>query len=311
MLQAKQRVQEAEKAINQFVETRLKDVSTLRRPQFYREIGAVCLKAGMFDQAEKWFRQGDDGSPVALRAYVLALAQQDKIETALKICENRFVQEPQGIADLRNNALVIQMIMGLISRPRIPADDRAGYLEMIEPVVSAAEQQLRGDASAMDAIATLRLVQGKRDQAIELYREAVRLKPESPVYLNNLATALASDPAAAGEAMDFLEKAIQVHGSETRELLDTKASILIHDDPAQAEAIWRELHYDRADPRVTFGLADALFRQGKMEESRQMLEVAMERGLLDQILTPYQQQRLDRMQGEHVNAVKEESNDQE
>ena len=93
-----------------------------------------------------------------------------------------------------------------------------------------------------------------------------------------------------------------MHGSETRELLDTKASILIHDDPTQAEAILRELHYDRADPRVTFQLADALYRQDKFEESREMLGMALERGLLDQILTPYQQKRLEILQEANVSA---------
>ena len=180
---------EAKQAIKEYVDQRTSILTKNRHPELYQEMGDICLAAKMLDEAEKWYKQGDDGSLGAFRKYVITLMQQDRIEAAIRICENRFIQDPQSKSDLVNNRFVIQLISGLLSsrpRPRTPDE----LFESAEPVIAAVQEQLAGSADVLNAIATIRLVSGNCAEAIDLYRGAVKADSENAVYLNNLATAL-------------------------------------------------------------------------------------------------------------------------
>ena len=116
------------------------------------------------------------------------------------------------------------------------------------------------------------------------------------MLLNNLATALSSDPRAEQHALTLLDRAVKLVGRETPELLDTRASILMHRNPEKAEAIYRTLENEQADPRITLQLAVALQRQGETAESLKYLQAALDRGLQDYVLTPAQRQQLERLE---------------
>ena len=289
LLQGDSRTTQARAALEQYADERSARMSDDRRRDFYLALGDVCLQAEMFADATKWFSAGDNGDLDILRKWVLALQRSGNVEEAIRLCQQKYIEPAGNQTDRNNNVFVIHLVCSLLSLP----GTSESHIASAESLLESASAQFMDNATVVNAIATLRLVEGKEDVAATLFRQAVDLDPDNPMYLNNLATTLSHDPDQSTEALEFIDRAIAARGQAIPELLDTKAAILIHKDPAAAESIWREIHNDRADPRITFQLADALYRQGKHTESEKYLNMAIERGLLRQILTPYQLKRLE------------------
>ncbi|MEO1527420.1 MAG: tetratricopeptide repeat protein [Planctomycetota bacterium] len=248
-------------------------------------LGEICFRAELFHDAEQCFRRVDDDSIHVFSRRVQATYRSGRVAESLALCQSRFESESASPEDRR---AVIRILSSILSVPGTTRDDHA----RAERTIALAESRMSRDPRTLDAIATIRLVQGRRSDALRLYATAVKIDPNDPVLLNNLATALSSDPNARSKAISLLDRAVAILGRETPELLDTRASILLHQDPAQAENIWLMLENERADPRVTLQLADALMRQGKQIESIARLKLAMERGVSKMVLTPTQRKTL-------------------
>jgi Flp pilus assembly protein TadD len=78
--------------------------------------------------------------------------------------------------------------------------------------------RLRPDAQTHYRLALALDSQGQADEALAHYREAVRLSPNTPLYLNDLAWFLATNPKAAlrdgAEAVRLAERACQLSGGK-------------------------------------------------------------------------------------------------
>lgn len=276
----------AEALMEQFANT------SVDKQKTYRALGDICLQADLVQSAEKWFERVDDDSLDLFARRVQTAHRRGRIAEALAMCHTRFAAESES-PDARR--AVLRIISSILSVPGTSPEDHT----RAEPTLRVAEREMARDPIALDALATVRLIQGRRNDALRLFAIAVKLNPNNPALLNNLATALASDPASSKNAYSLLDRAVAVLGRETPELLDTRASILLHQNPAEAEAIWRKLENQRADPRVTLQLADALMRQGKSVESAEKLRLAVERGVSSLVLTPSQRKTLRLLRRQH------------
>ena len=234
--------------VGKFVGNRREKVTKEKTLDLYAAIGRICLQAELYEAAEKWLGYADTEEFAVFRQLTLAKLRLGKIQEALEFCCNRYVFEIEKPEDNKNNLIVISLVSGVLTSQGA----QKKHFEFAEPVVKSSLIKNADSAVVLNAIASIRLLQGKRKASVELYRKAVELRPTNAVYLNNLATALAADPDSADEAMRVIERAIISYGRPTSQFLDTKASILVHKDLARAESIWREINHDKADPRITF-----------------------------------------------------------
>ncbi|MEL6107191.1 MAG: tetratricopeptide repeat protein [Planctomycetota bacterium] len=280
------RASAAEALMKQFAET------AVDKQNAFQALGDICMRAEMMDAAQQWLQRVENDSLGVFARRVQTAHRRGQVGEALAMCRTRFAAESESPEARR---AVLRIISTILSVPGTSREDHA----RAENTLLAAEHEMARDPIALDALATVRLIQGRRNDALRLFAIAVKLSPNNPALLNNLATALSSDPASSKNALALLNRAVAVLGRETPELLDTRASILLHNDPAQAETVWRKLENERADPRVTLQLADALMRQGKSVESAEKLQLAVERGVSNMVLTPSQRQTLRRLHRQH------------
>jgi pentatricopeptide repeat protein len=139
----------------------------------------------------------------------------------------------------------------------------------------------------------VRIVQDRYDDAVRLYRQALDLDPKNPDALNNLATLLSEASDTRAEALQLVDRAIELAGP-TPPLLDTKGTALIYDGKPQ-EAIpvlERATAGFGRDPRFPFHLAAAYCRAGQTAKAKEVFRQVGQRDLKKQILTKKDQELL-------------------
>jgi tetratricopeptide (TPR) repeat protein len=98
-----------------------------------------------------------------------------------------------------------------------------GTLRRVESMLTRALDRDPGSAPLLTCLADLRDRQGRYADAAGLYRDVLRRDPRSVVALNNLAWLLAVVEGEGKEAIQLVERAIDVAGP-LPELLDTRAA---------------------------------------------------------------------------------------
>jgi tetratricopeptide (TPR) repeat protein len=156
-----------------------------------------------------------------------------------------------------------------------------------EAVLNLALEQHGKNLPLLFSVASLRIIEGKNDQAVELLRKAYAVSPRSLLVLNNLALALAMTSGGQNEALQHIDRAIAIAG-EYPELLDSKGWILLQQrKAAEAEALFREaISLPPGDPRHHFHLALACQAQGKDQDAREAFQRARSTNLSMNLLTP-------------------------
>jgi Tfp pilus assembly protein PilF len=159
--------------------------------------------------------------------------------------------------------------------------------EAAEPILNLAIRQHAKHLPLLFAMASLRILEGKNEEAVGLLRQAHALNPRSLVILNNLALVLAMKPEGRKEALQLIDRAIAITG-EDPELLDSKGWILLQGRQAvEAEALFREaVSLPPGDPRHHFHLALACQAQGKDHEAQEAFQTARNAKLSVNLLTP-------------------------
>ena len=121
--------------------------------------------------------------------------------------------------------------------------------------------------------------------ALSLKAEVER-QPQNVDALNNLATILAENPDQASEALEYVDRAIKLAGSQPG-LLDTKGTILIALGRVKEgiELLNSAASAPNSDPRYHLHLAIGHYRAGDMDKAREALGIAKRHELARQILT--------------------------
>jgi cellulose synthase operon protein C len=129
------------------------------------------------------------------------------------------------------------------------------------------------------SLAEVHALQQDFTNAEQVYREVLKVEPKNPVALNNLAWILAPRPDAAGQAMAFADRAIELYGA-SGEMLDTRARILIAAGKYdRALADLKDALNQSPSPLRYFHLALAQWKMDRPEEAVKAFREARARGL--------------------------------
>src|SRR5213075_2562040 len=121
---------------------------------------------------------------------------------------------------------------------------------------SSALKRYPKDVRLLSDVATLRIMQGQTDDAVNLLRRVVDVNPRHVIALNNLAVLLSERAGQRKEALRLIDQAIEITGSEAA-LFDTKGTILLFDDQSEKaiEFLKAAVSGADSDPRFRFHLA--------------------------------------------------------
>ncbi|MGI6415831.1 MAG: tetratricopeptide repeat protein [Thermoguttaceae bacterium] len=288
VLKAQGKLDESRKLVEDYGAARFDKLTDQeQKTQLALAVGRVYSTLELHDAAEAWFRRAAQDSPKQFAPLAVALAKQGKADEAIELC-----RQAAGAGDPAGPAIVLA---SLVVGKDIPADK----LPQVDAVFSQAIEKSPENANLLTAVANVQITRGQLPKAVELYQQALKIRPKDLVVLNNLATILAETPAARKEALRYIDQALEIGGPQDA-LLDTKAMILVQDGKADQAVKLLETacsHYN-PDPRYPFHLAVAYSRTGEKTKARAAYNQAIESGLEDQILTDSDQAMLKQLQEE-------------
>jgi cellulose synthase operon protein C len=158
--------------------------------------------------------------------------------------------------------------------------------EQVKQWIDAALLENPGVSAVRLNLAELHALRQEYAVAEPMYRDALRGEPDNVVALNNLAWILAPRNEATAEALQYVERAIDISGP-TGELLDTRARIFIaRGDYEHAIEDSNEAIEETPTSLRYFHLALAQFKQLKKNEAEHSFKEARTRGLDPSMVHP-------------------------
>jgi tetratricopeptide (TPR) repeat protein len=254
-----------------------------RRVQFAEGLANLYQRAGLYACAERWYRRTLAFQPADFEPLVRAIAAQGRIPEALNVCAEAAKKD----SSVRPAACACLLLR---AKGATPEDMRHW-----EPFLDKALRAHRDNVELLNNVASVRIVQGRTDEAIELYRQILRRQTQHFTALNNLATLLSecSSPEKRREAREYIDRAIDWFGPRP-ELLDTKGTILLGEEkPEQAAGLFKSAASGlSSDPRCCLHLAMAYGKLGRLDQARDALRQAQSSKLDRQVLTRLDRERL-------------------
>jgi tetratricopeptide (TPR) repeat protein len=244
-------------------------------------IGGLYSAVGQHEAAQRWYRRVVELAPDRYEPLAVELARQDHMREAIELCQNA--------AQSDNSAQPALVLAAVLTLGKPTADD----IQLAEATLSKTAANHKDSVDLLYAWANVRVVQQKIGEAVRLYQQVLTLKPTHVATLNNLATLLGEQPGKRQEALQYVERAIQIVGPQPG-LLDTKGMILVFEGKAdEAVPLLQEATArPRSDPRYHFHLAVAYDRSGDAGKAREALTTARKGELTRQVLTSLDQQML-------------------
>jgi tetratricopeptide (TPR) repeat protein len=286
-LRAQQRTPEIEPAVEALGERLLKKLPVddqkraAEEAQLLQRIGNVYSGAEQHVAAERWYRRLVKLAPQRYAPLAVSLGRQNRRSEAVAVCVEaaKTDSSPQP-------AVIVANI--LTAGPATAAE-----CDLAEPLLARALATHGNSVELLNAVAGVRVLEQRTDDAISLYRRIVAVKPGDALALNNLATLLSERSSTRPEALHSIDQAINVAG-RLPVLLDTKGTVLIYDGKAaEAVSLLKEATTgSEPDPRFLFHLSLACERVGKQDDARAALKMARAGKLGQQLLTPADRQLL-------------------
>ncbi|MDZ4817771.1 MAG: tetratricopeptide repeat protein, partial [Planctomycetota bacterium] len=233
----------------------------------------LSAEVGLSSEAESYYRKLSELVPEANFDLANYLAVQGRLKDAVQTLL------AAKVSDEASRAIVL---CSLLSRAK-PDQELSS---LIEPAIATAQKQNPQHANLALAIGTMRYLHGDREQAIQQFRHVLKIEPDNVLTLNNLANLLSETPAQFVEALQCIQKAIQIQGPRA-DLLDTLGVVLLRQDKVdQAIQVFRQAVEDpAADARFYFHLALAYQRKNQLDDARVAMVKANDKKLSDQPLT--------------------------
>jgi tetratricopeptide (TPR) repeat protein len=154
--------------------------------------------------------------PESVLVLIRYLIQRKNFEEALSLCDRAWDTwggaKPDSAVVLANEFL--QALAG------VPGNSRA--FVRVNERLQAAMTKYPDRPEFVAALATVKNLEGRFDEAITLYRRVVEKDPKNVGALNNLAWLLALSGSKSGEALVFAERAVELSGQNPG-MLDTRA----------------------------------------------------------------------------------------
>ncbi len=241
-------------------------------------VGGIYRAAELNEVATAWLRRAFDITPTAYVPLANCLAAEGRVSEAVQLCLDAENDDSTAKLPL---ALASLMVMGTAS-----AED----FRQVDPILSRAVRKHPDDLNLLSAVASVRVVEGRLNDAVDLYQRILGEMPDNLVVLNNLATILAEQPDRLAAALNYIDRAIELSGPSP-ELLDSKGIILFQADRlAEAKTCLEAATWNPdADPRFFFHLAATYLRLNDLPKARETFQHAMDHNLEQQILTPSDQ----------------------
>jgi tetratricopeptide (TPR) repeat protein len=166
--------------------------------------------------AESLYRQvtAQSQRPEAALAFAGFLARQQRLSEALDLCEAAGRTCPAE-----------RVAATLYSLLHLAQADEAQQ-GRIERWLATALTKSPESVALLVCLADLRDQQGRAPEAEELYRQALAREPNNILVLNNLGYLLAIRGVQAGQALEYIERAMHI-GGMAPELLDTRAMVYL------------------------------------------------------------------------------------
>lgn len=242
--------------------------------------------------AEKIYRQLFELTPNAYVLVVQSLLDQGKQREAAQFC-----------LELGSDGLTPEVAQTLAAVLTKSEDMIALEFPEAEAALQAAVAKYSTNAELLQADAVRLASLGKYDEAIDAFRQVVKLDPRNSLALNNLATLLAERSTQLEESLQLVQQAIQFAGRQPS-LLDTEGTILLKLRRSDEAIVSLEeaTAGGVADARYYLHLAAAYQSAQRNEEALKMLDEATGFGLEKFLLTEGDRQIL-----QDLNALKEKS----
>ena len=247
----------------------------------YLSMGKLCSTLKAHESAEKWSRQLVKLLPQNYELLAISLTKLDRYSEAIQLCVDS--------AEKDKSTRPIIVLSTVLS----DASPSAEEFKQIEPLVKEALELHPENTIVQLSAASIRIVQNQDAEAIKLLRGVLKENPNNVIALNNLAALLGEQPSAREEALQLINKAIELSGKHPA-LYDTKGTLLVYTgDAEEAEKFLITAAAESDDPRYRFHLALAYQGAGKVEDAKRELEGALSANLEDYQLTKTDQQYLE------------------
>ena len=289
-LQSQNRTEEIKPLVEELAK-KLLDKNTADDPekeaQLVLNVGRVYSGVELHQEAERWYRRLLKTEPKAYAPLVTSLARQGRMQDVVNVC-----QEAAESDQSTGPALVLAL--ALVSGKASDEECR-----IAESLLQGAMEAHPDNTALLFSVANVRIFQKQMDDAATLYRRVLKLDPNHQIALNNLATLLSELPGRSEEALETIDRAIDLAGEQAA-LLDTKGTILLHaGKPEQAVPFLEAAAFSSvSDPRYHFHLAVARFRSGDLNKARKALREATQGDLMSKFLTEMDLQLLAELEKE-------------
>lgn len=243
--------------------------SKVQQTQCSIQLAELYRRAELTEDALRHYQQAYDSNPNAAVALLPALVSSGRFTDAVRICR-------EGSGKNKSPDLIVVLLQTLISNLR----DSDG-VAMIEPLIAESLEAHPHNTSLLLSVAVLRTFQNEASKAEQLYRRVLSRDPNNLVALNNLAVLLAEHDSTSLEAVDMVDRALVLAGTNDA-VLDSKGLVCMYRGETQAaiELLTAAASLPSKDPRHHLHLAAALANvHGKEVEARSELAKALKLGV--------------------------------
>ncbi|MCC7087143.1 MAG: tetratricopeptide repeat protein [Pirellulales bacterium] len=248
--------------------------------------GQLYLQVEQPKAALPYLQNAYEGVATAYVPLVSTLVQLKQIQEAMDICRK--------VAEDRANAQpAVILATALLTTGATPTD-----MEIGEPIFSTALQKYGDNIELLMALASIRFMQGRYSDVISLSQQVLDRDPNHVLAMNNLASLLAEsdDRASRARSIEIIERALKIEG-RLPTLLDTKGMALFHQGQTDeaVKYLKEAVAGSPSEPRFLFHLAVAYHRLGDREQAKSNLQLAREKKLPLNQLTPTEKRLLEEL----------------
>lgn len=242
-----------------------------RVPQRANVVAALFEKLGDLATAEGMYRQlaGRRNAPEGILELAQFLGRQGRAKEGFDLCEEALKVMPAE--------RVAAAALGILSSTDVSFDAARRIEGWIDAAQKTATAEARDELENQRAI--LWTLEGRREDAMGLYRKLLAQDPNNPVVLNNLAWMLALTGSELDNALEYINKAVDIVGAFAA-LLDTRAIVrLARNEPDLALSDLAAAIGSMPSPVYYFHLARARLANQEKDLALDALEKAEDLGL--------------------------------
>ncbi|MGW8257639.1 MAG: tetratricopeptide repeat protein, partial [Thermoguttaceae bacterium] len=249
-----------------------------------KESGQKVVAENYLRNAEMYYRQYIYEHPSQSLDLATFFVDQGKLDDALNILEAYWSNS--------DPVTLSKVGMNIVNHDKQSKE----IAQRVEKVLSSARAKFKDHPAFTAAMADLRFIQNRYDEAETYYRQILEKNPGHAVAMNNLALLLALEGKNLDEALQLINKAIEIEGPLPA-ILDTRASVYIaRKDANNALKDVKQAVADSATPMRLFHKALALQLAKQPFAAASVMQRALKGGLKKDMLSALEYETFDKLQ---------------